>query len=112
MKLRSLVLGLMISVNAFTALGSFAGQVPAVKEQQPTVTVVITSDEQTWVSVTNVRPPTKFKSLRLKLAPGVYEIVGRRKGYRDESHTLIVREGMPSVNVSMVCTVNSQGGSR
>lgn len=107
-----LVLGLILGASASTLSGTAWAQTAAEKEKQATVTVVINSDEQTWVSVTNVRQPAKFKSLRLQLAPGVYEIVGRRKGYRDERHTLSVQEGMPPPNVSMICTVNSQGASR
>jgi hypothetical protein len=89
--------------------GMVWAQTSPAPEKQSTVSVVITSDEQTWVSVTNVRQPAKFKSLRLQLPPGQYEIVGRRRGYRDESRTLVLREGMPPVTLSVVCTVNSGG---
>jgi hypothetical protein len=44
--------------------------------------------------------------LTLQLSPGVYEIVGRRKGYRDESTTLVVKEGMPAQTVAVICKVS------
>ena len=109
MKPWCLVVACLIGGMSVGSVGLVRGQTPAAPERQPTVTVVITSDEQTWVSVTNVRQPAKFKSLKLQLRPGVYEIVGRRKGYRDEPRTLVVREGMPPVTVSVICTVNSGG---
>ncbi len=112
MNMRGWVLGLMLGLIAFRSAGNLAGQTVAAKEQEPTVTVVITSDNQTWVSLTNFKQPSKFKALRLQLPPGVYEIVGRRRGYRDEMQSLVVREGWPSINVSMICTVSVHGDSR
>src|SRR5688572_388921 len=109
MKPWCLVVALLIGAIGIPGVGRVWGQTPSTPKQPGAVTVVITSDEQTWVSVTKVRQPAKFKSLTLQLRPGVYEIVGRRKGYRDEASTLIVREGMQPVTVSVICTVNAGG---
>ena len=107
--MRWLFVGVIVGLNALVLAPTSWGQTPSVKEKQVIVPVVITSDGQTWVSVTNVRQPSKFKSLRLQLPVGEYEIVGRRKGFRDETRTLVVREGVAPPSVSVVCTVQSQG---
>lgn len=109
MKAWGVCVGLMLATMVISGSGVGRAQTPTERARQATVTVVITSDEQTWVSITPVRQPAKFKATTVQLAPGGYEIVGRRKGYRDESTTLVVKEGMPSQTVSVICKVSMNG---
>ena len=45
----------------------------------------------------------KFKEESVKILPGDYEIVGRRKGYEDVILVLRVRAGSPPPTVTVVC---------
>jgi hypothetical protein len=106
MKTWCVVAGLMLATTVISERSLVRAQTPSAPAPQKTVKVEITSDAQTWVSITNLRQPQKFKTLTLQLQPGVYEIVGRRKGYRDESTTLVVKEGMPAQTVAVICKVS------
>ena len=86
-----------------------AGQPAPATDRKALVKVEITSDGRTWVSISNVRQPAQFKSLTVQLPAGVYEIVGRRKGYRDETALVVVKEGMPAKSVAIMCTVGVGG---
>src|SRR5688572_27791383 len=57
------------------------------------VEVTLSSDGETWVSITNVQAPAKFQTRKVSLPPGDYEVVGRRRGYRDVQISLPVRSG-------------------
>ena len=106
MKTWCVVAGLMLATTVISERSLVRAQTPSAPAPQGAVKVEITSDAQTWVSITKVRQPEKFKTLTLQLQPGVYEIVGRRKGYRDESTTLVVKAGMPAQTVSVICKVS------
>lgn len=75
-------------------------------QSQP-VDVTFQSDGDTWVSISNFRMLGKIRSETLKMMPGNYEIVGRRKGFQDVLLALEVRNGTnpPLVNVS--CTLRT-----
>lgn len=55
------------------------GQLEAQSREVP---IVITSDRRTYVSVIDVLPPDRFKTMDLKLFPDVYKVRGTRKGYQ------------------------------
>ncbi len=86
----------------------FCAKLVAVAAQQSSVAsqvqVTLTSDFNTWVSITNTRVPEKLHEARLALPPGDYEVLGRRKGYRDVVHVLRLRAGMAPVKANIVCT--------
>lgn len=68
------------------------------------IEVTLASDSQTWVSITNVLVPDKFSTASVRLAPGDYEVIGRRRGYQDVRKTLQVRSEPPKTSY-IACTV-------
>ena len=80
----------------------------ALAAQNGPVTVTLKSDGNTWVSIANTRQPEKLESQSIPIMPGDYEIVGRRKGYRDVNMLLQVRKGVPPPVVTIVCTVTME----
>jgi tetratricopeptide (TPR) repeat protein len=75
--------------------------------QNKPVDVTFKSDGDTWVSITNSRQPEKFDTKVIKILPGDYEVIGRRRGYRDVIMTLQVRNGTPPPTVTVICTVST-----
>ncbi len=75
--------------------------------QNRPVDVTFKSDGNTWVSINNFRQPAKFETEVIKILPGDYEVIGRRRGYRDVQMTLQVRNGAPAPTVTVMCTVSS-----
>ncbi len=75
--------------------------------QNTPVDVTFKSDDETWVQITNFRAPKKLQTETIKILPGNYEVVGRRRGYRDVVMLLQVRGGMPAPEVSVICTVKA-----
>jgi tetratricopeptide (TPR) repeat protein len=78
--------------------------------QSKPVDVTFKSDGNTWVQITNFRQPEKFDTRVVKILPGDYEVVGRRKGYRDVQMLLQVRNGTPPPVVTVACSVSSDRG--
>lgn len=76
-------------------------------QNQP-VEVTFKSDGETWVSITNFRTPSKFKVATMKILPGDYEVLGRRRGYRDVMMVLQVRNGAPPPVVTVACEVSAR----
>lgn len=77
--------------------------------QNKPVEVTFHSDGATWVSITNFRMLGKIKHETVKILPGDYEIVSRRKGYQDLLLMLQVRNGtMPPV-INVACTLRTNG---
>ncbi|MBM3865991.1 MAG: hypothetical protein FJ381_08860 [Verrucomicrobia bacterium] len=76
-------------------------------EQNKPVDVTFKSDGSTWVQITNFRAPQKFDSEAMRILPGDYEVIGRRKGYRDINLLLQVRAGTPPPIVTVICNVPS-----
>lgn len=74
--------------------------------QNKPVEVTFKSDGNTWVQITNYRAPQKFDTLAIKILPGDYEVIGRRKGYRDVNMLLQVRNGTPPPEVTIACKVS------
>jgi tetratricopeptide (TPR) repeat protein len=77
------------------------------QEQSKPVEVTFRSDGKTYVSIVNYKQPQQFESMTLKILPGDYEVVGRRKGYRDLRMMLQVRNGTPPPTVTVVCNVSA-----
>ncbi|HYC69983.1 MAG TPA: hypothetical protein VEB66_02175 [Opitutaceae bacterium] len=75
-------------------------------QSQP-VDVSFQSDGDTWISISTFRMLGRIRSETVKMLPGDYEIVGRRKGYQDVVLTLQVRNGNTPPVVNVVCTLRS-----
>lgn len=77
--------------------------------QNKPVDVTFKSDGNTWVSIQSFRAPEKIESTgtTIKMLPGDYAVVGRRKGYRDVTMMLQVRNGTPPPTVTVICNVSS-----
>lgn len=107
--MRSLLALVMFSAGSIAA-GVAAETKPAASDSpsrgpaQPRSQVTLVSDGVTWVSITNVQPPAKFQTRTISLPPGDYEVLGRRKGYRDVRTSLHVRSGAAPGTVTVVCT--------
>ena len=71
--------------------------------QSKPVGINFVSDGKTWVTISNYKLLGKFKEESVKILPGDYEIVGRRKGYEDVILVLRVRAGSPPPTVTVVC---------
>jgi tetratricopeptide (TPR) repeat protein len=78
--------------------------------QNKPVDVTFKSDGNTWVAISNYRQPEKFDTKVVKILPGDYEVIGRRKGYRDVPMLLQVRNGTPPPVVTVICNVSSDRG--
>ncbi|MBL9209075.1 MAG: hypothetical protein JNL92_01330 [Opitutaceae bacterium] len=75
--------------------------------QNKPVDVTFKSDGNTWVSIQSFRAPEKFETLQIKMLPGDYAVIGRRKGYRDVTMMLQVRNGTTPPAVTVTCSVAS-----
>ncbi len=71
--------------------------------QNKPVEVTFKSDGNTFVSIQNFRSPSKFDSTVIRMLPGDYQVIGRRKGYRDIEMLLQVRNGTPPPTVTVAC---------
>ena len=76
-------------------------------QQNKPVDVTIKSDGNTWVSIQNFRQPEKIETKVIRMLPGDYDIVGRRKGYRDVTMVLQVRGGTTPPTVMVACNISS-----
>lgn len=68
------------------------------------IPIFITSDQRTDVTVYQVAQFGKISQKNLSLNPGIYTIVGKRKGYRDVQHTLRLLNGMTPGPIHISCT--------
>ena len=75
--------------------------------QSKPVDVTFQSDGNCWVSISNYRMLGKITAQTVKMLPGDYEIVSRRKGYQDVLLLLQVRNGSPPPVVSVACTLRA-----
>jgi hypothetical protein len=55
------------------------------------------------VTLSNYKLLGKIKSESVKILPGNYEVLGRRKGFQDVILELQVRQGTPPPTVMVVC---------
>jgi hypothetical protein len=75
--------------------------------QNKPVEVTFKSDGNTWVSIQTYRNPEKFETAVIRLYPGDYSVLGRRKGYRDVEMLLQVRNGTTPPTVTVACNVSA-----
>ena len=68
------------------------------------IPVIITSDQRTDVTVYQIAQFGKMSREDLSLNPGIYTIVGKRKGYRDVQHTLRLLNGSAPGPIHISCT--------
>jgi len=73
------------------------------KLQSKAVDVTFKSDGKTYVSIANYRQPTLSENFTVKVLPGDYQVIGRRKGYKDVLMLLQVRNGTPPPTVTVIC---------
>ena len=71
--------------------------------QSKPVEVTFKSDGKTYVSIANFRQPTLSENFTVKVLPGDYQVIGRRKGYKDVLMLLQVRNGTPPPTVTVIC---------
>lgn len=76
--------------------------------QNAPVDVTFRSDGRTYVSITNQKMLGKIDEETVKMLPGDYEIVGRRRRYQDVRLILQVRNGSPPPVVNVVCQYRSE----
>ena len=77
-------------------------------QNQP-VEVSFQGDGKTWISITNYRLLGQIDAMKVKILPGDYEIIGRRKGYKDVLMLLQVRNGSTPPVVTVSCqTANAK----
>ncbi len=74
-----------------------------VSEFSTPVQVRLLSDGQTEVVVFKIGTIGKFDSHALILRPGTYTVVGRRQGYRDVRHRLVVQADAPPPPLMVRC---------
>jgi len=77
--------------------------------QSKPVEVTFHSDGESWVSINNYRMLGKIKATTVKMLPGDYEIVSRRKGFQDVMIMLQVRNGSTPPVVSVACSLRANG---
>ena len=75
-------------------------------QSQP-VDVTFHSDGDSWVSISNFRMLGKIKAETVKILPGNYEIISRRKGYQDVLLMLQVRSGTTPPIINVACTLRA-----
>ncbi|MCX6953998.1 MAG: hypothetical protein NTV51_17760 [Verrucomicrobia bacterium] len=75
--------------------------------QSKPVDVTFKSDGKTYVSIANYRQPTLSENFTVKVLPGDYQVIGRRKGYKDVLMLLQVRNGTPPPTVTVICQTAS-----
>jgi len=75
--------------------------------QNKPVDVTFKSDGNTWVSILSYRQPEKIETKVIRMLPGDYQVVGRRRGYRDVEMLLQVRNGTTPPTVTVACNVSS-----
>ena len=72
--------------------------------QSKEVSVKVTSDGRTYVSIIGVLPPDRFKETDLKLFPDVYKVRGSRKGYENVELEFKVDATQGSQTINVQCT--------
>lgn len=77
--------------------------------QSKPVEVTFRSDGNCWVSISNYRMLGKIDTQTVKMLPGDYEIVSRRKGFQDVLLQLQVRNGSTPPVVNVICTLRANG---
>lgn len=79
-----------------------------VQQTQP-VEVTFKGDGRTWVSIGAFKMLGQIETATIRIVPGDYQIIGRRKGYRDVNMLLQVRNGTPPPLVTVTCAIPARG---
>ena len=77
-------------------------------QSQP-VDVTFKSDGKTYVSISAFKLLGLIETTTVKVVPGDYEIIGRRRGYKDVNMLLQVRSGTTPPLVTVACADPSKG---
>jgi len=77
--------------------------------QSKPVEVTFQSDGDSWVSISSYRMLGKIKTTTVKMLPGDYEIISRRKGFQDVVIMLQVRNGSTPPVVNVACSLRTTG---
>jgi hypothetical protein len=75
----------------------------ALEAQSSPVELTFASDDQTVVSVIGEKLLGRFVNAELKLPPGNFTVVGRRRGYQEVAMPLQLRQGVPAPTVVVIC---------
>lgn len=93
---------------AYLALTDRVNQIrETLSVQSKPVEVTFTSDGNSWVSISNYRMLGKISSTTVKMLPGNYEVISRRKGYQDVLIMLQVRGGTTPPVVNVACSLRA-----
>lgn len=113
----SVALAFAAAVACSAAEPSKQGAEPPVHQAPTALTeVTVVSDGESWVSIKDAKwqpgsgrwaeNPQKYKGTELwQLPPGDYEVIARRKGFREVRKIIHVKSGDSSVTVHAVCEV-------
>lgn len=71
--------------------------------QSKPVDVTFKSDGKTHVSISHYKQPSQAETFTVKVLPGDYQVIGRRKGYTDVLILLQVRNGTTPPTVTVIC---------
>jgi eukaryotic-like serine/threonine-protein kinase len=75
----------------------------ALEANNQPVEVKFKSDGRTWVSISSFKLLGRIKEASVKLPPGDYEVVGRRKKFQDVVFLLRVRPTMATREINVIC---------
>jgi tetratricopeptide (TPR) repeat protein len=75
----------------------------ALKRATTTITVQLSSDNATEVTLFRVGPLGRFQDREIALTPGTYTLVGSRPGYKDVRVEVIVDPDSPAPRVFVAC---------
>ena len=76
----------------------------ALKLARTPVIIKLQSDNLTDVEIYRVGKLGTFSEHAVNLYPGKYVVVGKRKGYRDKRHDLLIDGSVSEVEISVYCT--------
>ena len=100
----------MTAKPAYLALTDRVNQLREILSvQSKPVEVIFHSDGNSWVSISNYRMLGKISAATVKMLPGDYEVVSRRKGYQDVVIMLQVRNGSTPPVVNVACSLRANG---
>ncbi len=79
------------------------------QQQTQPVEVTFRSDGKTYVSIGAFKMLGQIETQTVKIYPGDYHIVGRRKGYKDVDMMLQVRNGVTPPPITVMCAESQKG---
>jgi tetratricopeptide (TPR) repeat protein len=79
------------------------------QQQTQPVEVTFRSDGKTYVSIGAFKMLGQIEAQTVKIYPGDYHVVGRRKGYKDVDMMLQVRYGVTPPPITVMCNESQKG---